>query len=103
MKLNRPPGNSKTEIRGSAKTNAEPRFLVIGRVIRPHGIRGDLRVEIHTDNLERFNLIEKVYLDEDDGYLIHPETLRLWLKAAGLWKISRDISKNTAKSAPENQ
>ncbi|GMQ78649.1 MAG: ribosome maturation factor RimM [Anaerolineae bacterium] len=97
MKLNRPPGKSKTEIRGSAKTNAEPRFLVIGRVIRPHGIRGDLRVESHTDDLERFSWIEKVYLNEDDGEPLLVENVRFHQKRV-LLKLKGVEDRNAAES-----
>jgi 16S rRNA processing protein RimM len=97
MKLNRPPGNSKTEIRGSAKTKAEPRFLVIGRVIRPHGIRGDLRVESHTDNLERFSWIEKVYLNEDDGEPLLVEKVRFHQNRV-LLKLKGVEDRNAAES-----
>jgi 16S rRNA processing protein RimM len=31
-------------------------------VVRPHGLRGEIRVEIHTDYPERFALYEQVYL-----------------------------------------
>jgi 16S rRNA processing protein RimM len=97
MKLNRPPGKSKTEIRGSAKTNAEPRFLVIGRVIRPHGIRGDLRVQSHTGNLDRFASIEKVYLDEDDGEPLLVESIRFHQKRV-LLKLRGIEDRNAAES-----
>ncbi len=34
--------------------SAEPRFLVVGRVRAPHGVRGELRIRILTDFPERF-------------------------------------------------
>ena len=97
MNLKRPRNNPKTETRGSAKTKAEPRFLVIGRVIRPHGIRGDLRVESHTDTLERFYLIEKVYFDEDDGEPLLVENVRLHQKRI-LLKLKGVEDRNAAES-----
>jgi 16S rRNA processing protein RimM len=36
--------------------------LAVGRVTRPHGLRGEVRVEIHTDSPERFALYRRVYL-----------------------------------------
>jgi 16S rRNA processing protein RimM len=39
-----------------------PRYLVIGRVARPWGTRGELKVEIMTDFPDRFALLRKVYL-----------------------------------------
>jgi 16S rRNA processing protein RimM len=47
---------------GEANRSPEPRFLAVGRIVRPHGLRGELRVEIHTDYPERFALLEHVYL-----------------------------------------
>jgi 16S rRNA processing protein RimM len=41
---------------------SEPRFLAVGRVLRPHGVRGELRVEVHTDHPERFALYKRLYL-----------------------------------------
>ncbi|MDX1663933.1 MAG: ribosome maturation factor RimM [Candidatus Promineifilaceae bacterium] len=43
----------------------EPGFLVIGRVVRPHGVRGEMRVESHTELPERFTWLEQVYLARD--------------------------------------
>ena len=41
---------------------SEPKFLAVGRVLRPHGLQGELRVEIHTDYPERFALRKRIYL-----------------------------------------
>ncbi len=43
----------------------EPHFLVIGRVMGAHGIRGEVRVAIHTDFPNRFRALEVVYLSDD--------------------------------------
>ena len=52
--------------RGSDGTadSFEPRFIAIGRITRPHGVRGELLVEVLTDFPERFNSIELVYLGD---------------------------------------
>lgn len=47
---------------GSANSKTEPRYLVIGRVVRPWGIRGEVKVEIISDSPERFSLLRRVYL-----------------------------------------
>jgi 16S rRNA processing protein RimM len=53
---------------GSVDHAAEPRFLIIGRVVRAHGVRGEMHVTIHTDVPERFTWLERVFIskDEDD-------------------------------------
>ena len=47
---------------GEEHRSSEPRFLAVGRILRPHGLRGEVRVEIHTDYPERFALYDRVYL-----------------------------------------
>jgi 16S rRNA processing protein RimM len=46
----------------SGRASNEPRYLVIGRVARPWGTRGEVKVEITTDFPGRFSLLRKVYL-----------------------------------------
>jgi 16S rRNA processing protein RimM len=47
--------------RGSGEErNPEPSYVVVGQVRRPHGIRGEVRVEILTDYPER--LVQRDYL-----------------------------------------
>ncbi|HML20785.1 MAG TPA: ribosome maturation factor RimM [Aggregatilinea sp.] len=43
-------------------THDEPPFLLLGRVLRPHGIRGELRVEVLTAYPERIMPEDHVYL-----------------------------------------
>ncbi len=40
----------------------EPRYLAIGRILRPHGITGELRVEILTDFPERLEKLRYLYV-----------------------------------------
>lgn len=51
---------------GSAQT-PEPRYLSVGRVLRPHGVRGELRVEIITDYPERLAQHTYFYLAHSDS------------------------------------
>ncbi len=44
------------------KTLPEPRYLAVGRVLRPHGVRGELRVEILTDYPERIASLRTLYV-----------------------------------------
>lgn len=70
---------------GSAEQNraAEPRFLVIGRIRAPHGVRGELRVQVLTDLRDRFSpqfevwfgdpperhVVQRARFDKDDVLL----------------------------------
>lgn len=51
-----------TNERGSDTTKSEPRFLIIGRIVKAHGIRGEVAVEVLTDFPERFATMTTVYL-----------------------------------------
>jgi len=42
-----------------------PPFLLLGQVLRPHGIRGELRVEVLTAYPERIGPEQRVYLGAD--------------------------------------
>jgi 16S rRNA processing protein RimM len=42
-----------------------PRYLIIGRVLKPWGYRGELKIEILTDFPERFASLHTVYLGDD--------------------------------------
>ncbi|MBN1875432.1 MAG: 16S rRNA processing protein RimM [Anaerolineae bacterium] len=44
----------------------EPRYLAIGRILRPHGIDGELRMEILTDYPERVARLRFVYVGNAD-------------------------------------
>lgn len=36
------------------KRRSKPRYLAVGRIAAPHGVRGEVEVEIHTDFPQRF-------------------------------------------------
>ncbi|MBN2305725.1 MAG: 16S rRNA processing protein RimM [Anaerolineae bacterium] len=42
-----------------------PSFLLLGRVLRPHGIRGELRIEVMTDYPERITPDTELHLGSD--------------------------------------
>jgi 16S rRNA processing protein RimM len=48
-----------------AKRINKPQYLLIGEILRPHGIRGELRLKILTDYPERVAKIKTVYLGKD--------------------------------------
>jgi len=59
----------------------EPRYLVIGRIQRPHGVRGELRMEIVTDYPEQLSRLHTLYLGKKQrSYAL--EGVRLHQKVA---------------------
>jgi 16S rRNA processing protein RimM len=52
--------------RGSdrATSPAEPCFIAIGRIVRPHGVRGEVAVKVLSDFPKRFDTIAVVYLGD---------------------------------------
>lgn len=59
---------------------ADPDFLVIGRVTRPHGVHGEIRVEIITELPERFTWLEVVHMsrtpDDPEPRAVAVESVR---------------------------
>lgn len=54
-----------------------PEYLVLGEILRPHGIRGELRVKLMTDYPERINDLEFVYLSKSpDSKKVKPYTVQ---------------------------
>lgn len=73
------PPNKKTvqsTSRGSVDQSAEPHFLAVGRIVRPHGVHGEVRVELLTDNPERFEWLDAVYVGEKSPRLVEIESVR---------------------------
>jgi 16S rRNA processing protein RimM len=45
-----------------AARQSEPGYLAVGRIVRPWGVRGELKVEILTEDPARFERLETVYV-----------------------------------------
>lgn len=45
--------------------NNPPEYLMLGRILRPHGVRGELKVSTLTDYPERVGELERVYIGKD--------------------------------------
>lgn len=43
----------------------DPKYLLIGQIVRPHGVRGEARMRILTDYPERLRQLKQVYLAHD--------------------------------------
>jgi 16S rRNA processing protein RimM len=48
----------------ASESGEEPRLLVIGEVLRPQGVKGEVRVRMLTDFPERFRVLKRVYLGQ---------------------------------------
>lgn len=42
----------------------EPQFFAVGRVIRPHGVHGELCVQVHTAYPERFGIYKQIFVGD---------------------------------------
>lgn len=71
----------------SAGSQNRPSHLVIGRILAPHGVKGEVQAEILTDFPDRFGSLKTVYLGEEfhsvviEGHRFHKN--RVILKLAG--------------------
>lgn len=54
----------------------EPQQLIIGYITRPHGIQGEIRVEIHTDQPDRFLMLENILVGEEELQPMRVENVR---------------------------
>lgn len=46
-------------------SQSPPPFLLIGEVLRPHGVRGELKIRLLTDYPERVNELESIFLGKN--------------------------------------
>jgi 16S rRNA processing protein RimM len=52
-------------------------YLAIGRITRPHGVRGEVRVAVYTDLPERFTWLKSVFVGEENPRAVGVEKVRL--------------------------
>ncbi len=64
MIASRDPMQALAEGSDVAHSPSEPQFLAVGRIIRPHGVHGELRVEVHTAYPERFGVYKQVFVGD---------------------------------------
>lgn len=62
--------------------------MAVGRIIKPHGVLGEVRVQLLTDLPERFEWLDAVYVGEHNPRLVKIESVRfhqtfVLLKLAG--------------------
>ncbi len=64
--------------------------MIIGRITRPHGVRGEVRVEILTDRPERFAWLTEVLVGKDNPVPVAVERVRLHKTVAILKLLHHD-------------
>jgi 16S rRNA processing protein RimM len=66
MTKSRFPSHRKNKQSSNGSPNpGEPSFLVVGRLRRPHGIQGDLTMEVLTDFPERLHIGKTLYIGDN--------------------------------------
>lgn len=89
--------NRVSDQRGLVESSAGPRFLVIGRVIKPHGVRGEVRVDVISDLPERFSWLKTVYVGGSNPRPVVVEGVRFH-KTWVLLKLAGYDDRNTAST-----
>lgn len=47
-----------------SRQRKQPQYLLVGEILRPHGVRGELRMRVLTDDHENLTRLDSVYLGE---------------------------------------
>lgn len=63
------------------KRMQHPYYLIIGKILRPHGVKGELRVKVMSDYPERVRELETVFVGDDPQ---RPEAVAYSVQAARL-------------------
>lgn len=79
----------------------QPQYLLIGEILRPHGIRGELRTRILTDFPERIPTLDVIYLgnraDDVSPKPYHVQHMRMH-QEYGLLKLDEIKDRNDAET-----
>ncbi len=62
----------------------EERFFPIGRVIKPHGVKGKIKIEYFGEDPARFSLYEEIFIEAPEGGLKPYHVLEAIPKPSGL-------------------
>jgi len=74
---------------GVQRRAPEPRYLAVGQIIGVHGVHGELKATILTDDPSRFGLLTRVFVGPDgaepvvyglEGYRLHQKWILIKLK-----------------------
>ena len=87
-------GQEQDQGSGTSPHRPEPNYLAIGRVVRPFGLRGELRVQLMTEYPEQLGRLRTVYLGPDTQPW-QVEAVRLH-QGAALFKLAGCEDRTTA-------
>ncbi|MBN1540831.1 16S rRNA processing protein RimM [candidate division KSB1 bacterium] len=73
-----------------------PDYVIVGTVLRPHGIRGELKVAAETDDPQRFNRLDRVFLRLPDGEFRQAQIEHVKIIDRGLLVVFKGIDTRTA-------
>jgi 16S rRNA processing protein RimM len=74
---------------GAQRRAPEPRYLAVGQIIGVHGVHGELKAQILTDDPSRFDLLTRVFVGPDgaepapyglEGYRLHQKWILIKLE-----------------------
>ncbi|MDQ3856117.1 MAG: ribosome maturation factor RimM [Chloroflexota bacterium] len=75
--------------------DADPNTVIIGRVLKPHGLRGELRVEPLTDHPQRYRRLREVSIREQEYRVlasrVHQGQVLLKLETVETVKAAEDL------------
>ncbi|MFW5748718.1 MAG: ribosome maturation factor RimM [Chloroflexota bacterium] len=82
------------------QTNSIPRYLLLGEILRPHGVRGEVRMRVLTDYPERIAELDHVYLgrgpDDTKAESVRVADMRMH-KGYGLVRFKGVTNRNDAE------
>lgn len=83
-------------------------WIIIGRIRAPHGIRGEVRVEVLTDFPERFQTVQRLYIGDShtpyDVERVRFTPKGVLLKLAGVdWRDSAGLLARSYVALPETE
>jgi 16S rRNA processing protein RimM len=90
--------HSQSSTRSSGSEKPELRYLAIGRVVRAHGLNGEISVAVMTEFPERFEITKQVYLGDQFEAIPYPLKSYRWHKDNVLLTLAGITNRNKAET-----
>jgi 16S rRNA processing protein RimM len=91
------PGRTDPDLQNSGSAEPEFLYLAIGRIVRAHGVRGEVSVQVLTDFPERFEQTEWVYIGSENEAELYRLTAHRWHKRNVLLSLDGIADRNLAE------